>query len=180
VLFFLVHHTLTCIAVTSSSTTSVTQNSWEENTGLLSSLIPQTNGSSSNFSSPLAFNATRGELKLGPAPIPEELRTESERALREHAMLERDPAQYDINYGRPTAVPGLTAPLESDLLPYPPNFRTIDVRREVEKVRDARKRIRLDPTTLGNLDINSPQAGSTRARALPSICCYTLHDVGEG
>jgi transcription initiation factor TFIID subunit 5 len=95
-------------------------------------------------------------------------------------MLERDPAQYDINYGRPPAVPGLTAPLESDLLPHPPNFRTIDVRREVEKVRDARKRIRLDPTTLGNLDINSPQASVARARALPSISCYTLHDVGEG
>jgi len=167
--------------VTSSSTTAVAQNSWEESTGLLSSLIPQTNGSTSKFSNPQAFNTTKGELKLGPAPIPEELRAEAERVLREQAMLDRDPnAQYDIHYARPSAVLGVTAPSETDLPPHPPTFKTIDVRREVEKVRDARKRIRLDPTTLGTFDVNSPQAVAARARALPSICAYTLHDLAEG
>jgi hypothetical protein len=70
--------------------------------------------------------------------------------------------------------------LESDLLPHPATFKTIDVEREVASVRDARKRIRLEPSVLANIDPNSPQASTLRARALPSICAYTLHDVAEG
>jgi len=50
----------------------------------------------------------------------------------------------------------------------------------VNNVRDARKRIRLEPSVLGNLDINSAQASALKSRALPSICAYTLHDVAEG
>jgi len=57
---------------------------------------------------------------------------------------------------------------------------TVDVDREVNAVRDARKRIRLDPSALSGVDPNSPQAASLKARALPSICAYTLHDVAEG
>jgi transcription initiation factor TFIID subunit 5 len=178
---FFIETLFTVVTVTSSNTTAVPPNAWEESTGLLSSLIPQTNGSTSNFTNPQAFNNSRGELKLGLAPISEELRAETERILREQAMLERDhTAQYDIHYARIPAVPGLHAPSESDLPPHPPNFKTIDVRREVEKVRDARKRIRLEPSALGTLDMNSPQAGAVRARTLPSICAYTLHDVAEG
>jgi transcription initiation factor TFIID subunit 5 len=144
----------------------------------LSSLIPKTNG---NITNPQAFNASNGELKLGPVPLAEELRTEMERVLREQAILDRDPAaQYDLHYLRPPTVPGVNAPSESDLLPRPPTFKTIDVKREVESVRDIRKRIRLDPSALTNVDINAPQASSLRARALPSICAYTLHDVAEG
>lgn len=37
----------------------------------------------------------------------------------------------------------LVAPVPSDLPPYPSTFRTLDVQREVELVREARKRIRL-------------------------------------
>lgn len=96
-------------------------------------------------------------------------------------MVDRDPnAQYDFHFSRQATVSGTTAPSESDLPPHPPTFKTIDVNREVEKVRDARKRIRLEPSALGNIDLNSPQAGAVRARALPSICAYTLHDVAEG
>jgi transcription initiation factor TFIID subunit 5 len=76
--------------------------------------------------------------------------------------------------------PGLVTPAESELLPHPPAFKTIDIEREVSAVRDARKRIRLDPSALNNIDPNSPQATLQRARALPSICAYTLHDVTEG
>lgn len=122
-----------------------------------------------------AFNSSKGDLKLGPAPIPEELRTETERLLREHAMVDRDPSQFD--YMRPQPPPGVISPTTADLLPHPPLFKTMDVRREVEKVRDARKRIRLDPSVLHGTNGNTPQA---RSRALPSICSYTLHDVGEG
>jgi transcription initiation factor TFIID subunit 5 len=134
-----------------------------------------------NLTNPQAFNASKGELKLGPAPIQEELRGEMERVLREHAMLDRDPAaQYDVHYIRPAALPGVISPTEADLPPYPPNFTIMDVKREVDAIRDARKRIRFDPSALHNVDVKSPQATPLRARALPSICAYTLHDVPEG
>jgi transcription initiation factor TFIID subunit 5 len=147
---------------------------------LLSSLIPQANGGTASLTNPQAFNSSNGELKLGPAPIQEELRVETERVLREQAIIERDASvQYDSFNLRP-AVQGVVAPSESDLPPLPPSFKTIDLNREVEKVRDARKRIRLEPSALASVDLNSPQSGTARARALPSICAYTLHDVGEG
>lgn len=163
-------------SVTTSPSTAVSATAWEESTGLLSSLIPQANGSAS-ITDANSFNASRGELKLGPAPISEELRTETERQLREQALLDRDPAaQYDV-YARPASIAGITSPSMSDLPPHPPSFRAVDVKREVEKVRDARKRIRLEPSTLTNA---SAAHSAARARALPSICAYTMHDVGEG
>jgi transcription initiation factor TFIID subunit 5 len=157
----------------------VSPHAWEESTGLLSSLIPQTNGSKTSLTNPQAFNTAA--LKLGPAPIAEDLRTEAERVLREQAMMERDVnAQYELPISRPLVAPGLTAPTDADLLPHPPTFKMADVEREVAMVRDARKRIRLEPSVLTNVDPNSPQASALRARALPSICAYTLHDVAEG
>ncbi|KIM66256.1 hypothetical protein SCLCIDRAFT_1211492 [Scleroderma citrinum Foug A] len=170
--------------VTNASTAVVSPNAWEESTGLLSSLIPKTgahNNNSSSIPNPLTFNALKGELKLGPAPIPEDLRVETERALREQAMLDRDiSAQYDVHFTRPQTAPGVVSPTEADLLPHPSSFKTIDVQREVEKVRDARKKIRLEPSALTSVDLNSAQGPSARAKALPSICAYTLHDVGAG
>ncbi|KAK0208082.1 TFIID and SAGA subunit [Desarmillaria ectypa] len=167
--------------VTSSNPTSVAPNTWEESTGLLSSLIPQTNGATTKVTDPQAYNTSKGDLKLGPRPIAEDLRTESERQLREQAMVERDPsAQYDIQYARPPLLPGVLPVTETDLLPHPPAFKTTDVEREVNAVRDARRRIRLEPSALSNIDNNSPQANTARARALPSICAYTLHNVVEG
>jgi transcription initiation factor TFIID subunit 5 len=164
-----------------SSSAAAVSNAWEESTGLLSSLIPQANGATPNLTNPQAFNASKGDLKLGPAPMSEELRNEMERVLREQAMVDRDPtAQYDIHYTRPAAIPGIAAPSEVDLLPHPLTFKTIDVKREVEKVRDAKKRIRLEPSSFTAIDLSSPQAGVARARALPSVCAYTLHDVAEG
>lgn len=142
-------------------------------------MIPQPNGA--KHANAQAFNLSKGDLKLGPAPISDELRAESERVLREQAMVERDPsATYDIQFPRPISMPGLTIPSESDLIPHPVTFKTIDVEREVASVRDARKRIRLEPSVLANIDVNSPQASALRPRALPSICAYTLHDVAEG
>ncbi|KAF8922652.1 WD40-repeat-containing domain protein [Mucidula mucida] len=148
--------------VTSSNPTSVAPNTWEESTGLLSSLIPQTN--------------------VRTRPLSEELRAEAERTLREHAMLDRDPAaqQFDVQFTRPQVPPGVITPAESDLPPHPATFKTADVEREVSSVKDARKRIRLDPSVLANVDLGSPQANTLRARALPSVCAYTLHNVPEG
>jgi transcription initiation factor TFIID subunit 5 len=155
--------------------------SWEDNTGLLSSLIPQSNGTSTPYTNPQAFNSAAGELKLGPAPISDELRAEAEKSLREQALMDRDPtAQFDNQLIRPATVPGIISPTTADLLPYPSTFKTVDVRREVEKVRDARKRIRLDPSALSVADGNTAQGAAARPLNLPSICAYTLHDVHEG
>lgn len=165
--------------MTSTNPTAVSPNAWEESTGLLSSLIPQGSGSTSTQTNAQAFNQSKGSLKLGPAPLSEDLKTEAERVLREQAVLDRVPIQYDMQITR-AVPPGLVAPTEADLLPHPPTFKTIDIEREVSAVRDARKRIRLDPSALNNIDPNSSQATSQRAKALPSICAYTLHDVTEG
>jgi transcription initiation factor TFIID subunit 5 len=166
----------------STSTTSSNSSAWEESTGLLSSLIPQSGSATSSTSiNPQAYNASKGGLKLGFAPLPEELRTETERIIREQALIERDPtAPYDIHYNRPTPMPGVIAPTEADLLPGPPSFKLMDIKREVEKAQDVRKRIKLDPTVLNGVDPNSAQASAVRAKALPSVCAYTLHDVPEG
>lgn len=166
--------------MTSTNPTAVSPNAWEESTGLLSSLIPQASGSTTNLTNPQAFNTSKGDLKLGPAPISEDLRTETERVIREQALLDREPVPYDIQMTRSNIPQGLVAPTEADLLPHPPTFKTIDIEREVSAVRDARKRIRLEPSALNNIDPNSSQATLQRSRALPSICAYTLHDVTEG
>ncbi|KAM6498039.1 TFIID and SAGA subunit [Amanita muscaria] len=167
--------------VTSTNPTSVLVHTWEESTGLLSSLIPQLNGAASKLSNPQAFNSSKGDLKLGPTPMADDLRQEAERILREQAMVDRDmTAQYDLSIARPPIVPGMVAPSNADLLPHPISFKTIDIEREISAVRDARKRIRLEPQVLTGIDPDSPQAASVRARALPSICAYTLHDLPEG
>lgn len=129
-----------------------------------------------------AYNSSKGELRLGPAPISEELRAETERTIRDQALVDHDPgAQFDIHFARPAPPTGLVPPALADLPPHPPSFKSVDVKREVEKVRDARKRIRLDPAALtSTTNSNTPQGAAARARALPSICAYTFHDVGEG
>lgn len=173
-------HVFTSDPVTSSNPTTVPPHAWEETTGLLSSLIPQTSGSKVSLTNPQAFNLGKGALKLGPAPMSEELRTETERVLREQAMMDRDFTGHEVSLARPLPTQGVMIPTESDLLPRPPTFKTVDVEREVNIVRDARKRIRLEPSVLANIDPSSTQANALRARALPSICAYTLHDVAEG
>jgi transcription initiation factor TFIID subunit 5 len=168
--------------VSTSSSTSLHPSAWEESTGLLSSLVPQTAGASSaRPTSSQAYNASKGDLKLGFAPLSEELRTETDRIIREQILIDRDPTSpYDIHYNRSAPLPGVISPTEADLLPGPPSFKMMDIRREVEKARDMRKRIKLDPTVLNGVDLNSAQASTVRGRALPSVCAYTLHDVTEG
>lgn len=167
-------------AVTPASTTSVQPFAWEESTGLISSLVPQSGGSTAGaanktVSDAAAFNASKGELKLGPVPLDDGLRAEADR------LLIRDMTPQEIFTLRTTAAAGVTSPSVSDLPPHPPLFRTIDIKREVEKVRDARKRIRLEPSTLAlEKDSSGTLVAAARARALPSICAYTLHDVGDG
>lgn len=105
-----------------------------------------------------------------------------EQILNQQAIIDRDAngGMVDVQAMRNEPIHGLISPTEGELLPHPLLFKTEDVKREVERVRDIRKRIRLDPSALNNLDINSPEAAAARARALPSICAYTLHDCPGG
>jgi transcription initiation factor TFIID subunit 5 len=168
--------TKSIVASTTAATTNVT---WEESTGLMSSLIPQIAGTST-AKDPQAFNASKGELKLGPLPILEDLRAETEKALRAQAMMNRTDlsAQADPLNVRPIAPPGIISPQLADLPPHPPTFKTIDIEREVERVVDARKRIKLG--SISPATDSAAAHGSTTQPALPSICAYTLHDVPEG
>ncbi len=85
---------------------------------------------------------------------------------------------------------GLLAASITDLPPQAPTFRTVDVKREVQRIRDARKRIRLDPSLLNGSASTSTTftsgvrdssinalgeqgAHAARVAALPSVCAYT-------
>lgn len=163
-----------------SATASASSTSWEESNGLLAPLIPQV-AEATLVTDPRAFNAARGELKLGPLPISDDLAAETEKALRDTAMHDRDPgAQHDPLNVRQISAPGLIPPDISDLPPHPPTFKTSDIAKHVARVRDQRLQIRLDPSALQYVDPSSPQGMAARHRALPSICAYTLHDVPEG
>jgi transcription initiation factor TFIID subunit 5 len=162
---------------------------------------------------PNVFNATQGELKLGPAPLSDSLKEETERILKEEPDDSRDVADNSAQVNgtgdakererdgkdeeaKPSgeipsaASSGLIAPTTVDFLPQPPTFRSVDVKREVEKVRDARKRIKLDPSILfaesgrgANGFVHAGVSASSSkvpVSALPSICAYTFHDALDG
>lgn len=93
---------------------------------------------------------------------------------------------------------GLLAASITDLPPQAPTFRTVDVKREVQRIRDARKRIRLDPSLLNGSATSTSSAftsgvrdptinalgehgaNAARVAALPSVCAYTFHDADDG
>jgi transcription initiation factor TFIID subunit 5 len=158
---------------------------WEQAAGLHSSLVSSGPNQSAS-SDATAFNSARGPLMLGLLPLSEDLEREAEKVLRDEATSDPHASQTlntDLQLLRPTQAPGLSEPTASDALPLPPTFKAIDVRREVERVRDTRKRIRLDPSQLSGQARNAssigPQVAMSRARSLPSICAYTLHDTSE-
>lgn len=132
----------------------------------------------------------------------------------------RDGTANATNSGRtPSAAPGITsissgsgggpntdgllAPTHDDLppQPYPSSFRTVDLQREVARVKDARRALRFNLTSnnsggtinsAGNggflsgvrdASFNSMgEEGAKLARnaALPSVCMYTYHDADDG
>ncbi|KZW02550.1 TFIID and SAGA subunit [Exidia glandulosa HHB12029] len=186
-----VNNHVTVEVLPSTGSTANAAVNWEENTGLVSALIPDGSGreSAPGVSAPQAFNSIRKDLRLGLPAMEDNLRDEVERTLREESMLNGEAVnpggRYDPNsLPRPFAPPpnGHPAPTSSEQLPMPPQFKTVDVRREVEKIRDARKRIRLDPAGYSaEADLNGlDRTGMVRARALPSICAYTFHDANDG
>lgn len=80
----------------------------------------------------------------------------------------------------------LLGPTLADLPPQPSMFRTVDLLREVERVRDARKCLRIDPklapepATAGDAKPPSEWEGVPRTVGLPSVCMYTYYDAEDG
>lgn len=83
---------------------------------------------------------------------------------------------------------GLLEPTLADLPPQPTTFRTVDLLREVERVRDARKCLRIDPKLApepATADAASARQstkwqGVPRTVGLPSVCMYTYFDAEDG
>lgn len=80
----------------------------------------------------------------------------------------------------------LLGPTLADLPPQPSMFRTVDLLREVERVRDARKCLRIDPKlapqAASATDAKPPSSwdGVPRTVGLPSVCMYTFFDAEDG
>ena len=56
------------------------------------------------------------------------------------------------------------------------NFASIDLAKEVKAVTDARKKIKLGDKAM----VPRPEGNYVRQPSLPSACCYTIFDGGEG
>lgn len=85
------------------------------------------------------------------------------------------------------AADALVAPFPADLPPYPSTFRTLDVQREVELVREARKRIRLgaeayapEPALVPTAASASASASSAAAAAAAAAAVGGRPSVGMG
>ena len=83
---------------------------------------------------------------------------------------------------------GLHEATLADLPPQPSAFRTVDLLREVERVRDARKCLRIDPKLAPEPASATGDAaqhatlwpGVPRTVGLPSVCMYTYYDAEDG
>lgn len=159
------------------------------NTGLLSSHIPAPGQgvaaarAAAIQASPAAFNASQPTLKLGLPPLGEKLREEVKKILK----TDRVASAMDIDLDEKEKDDGadgkaLVVPKDDDLLPMPINFRTFDVQREVSRIVDSRKRLRLGPTAGPSMAAPEAkwEAGVEGRVVLPSICAYTFEDNGEG
>ncbi|KEI39338.1 uncharacterized protein L969DRAFT_17262 [Mixia osmundae IAM 14324] len=129
------------------------------------------------------------DLKLGAAPSDPKLEREVRRIVKQEdgvtmegitstalsASTSADkPAQTDADPPVSVVINGVESPAASDMPPYPASFRLIDVRREVEKVREARKRIKLGPNAFETSTVT--KTGSADL-SKPSVCLFTLHDT---
>lgn len=121
-------------------------------------------------------------LKLGQPPRDQRLEKDMQRELRDHGedpTLPPPPGAVGSSAGQNGNDEALEVPSQS--LPYPGGFRVIDVKREVERVREARKRIRLGPEAFqadGSLDTKEAQKQLLHA-AKPSVCLFTVHDAAQ-
>lgn len=128
-------------------------------------------------------------MKLGPAIVDPKLDKEVTRIIKNEDALpdampgtgETDPIVIDfVDPDLPeSGLTPLISPQPFEIPPYPVTLRTLDVSREVEKVRESRKRIKLGGLAYSNLP--NPVTGELTDTGVgkPSVCLFTIHDVGE-
>ena len=126
------------------------------------------------------------------------IETNSNSTMREEDKKGRDQEEEEGEGGGGSMLPVLLAPFPSDLPPYPNSLRTIDVQREVELVREARKRIRLGAEAyypemnqngggpvgvglLGGAGGEGKEGKEDKGKKVgkPSVCLFTIHDAGD-
>lgn len=121
-------------------------------------------------------------LKLGQASREPRFEKDMQRVLRnsgEDPTLPPGPGESAAE--DPDDENALEAPAQGQGLPYPGGFRVADVQREVEKVREARKRIRLGPEAFLNDGSVDPKEAQKQLlpTAKPSVCLFTVHDSAQ-
>lgn len=166
--------------------------------GLESELLLDTSGEPPSSSVPASIGPAVPPVKLGPFPLDAKLDKEVQRVLKADSNkapgtgksidgqangVDTFIADMSVQSPQVQVEPSLPAIAQSDLPPYPPSFRTVDVRREVEKVRESRRRIRLGPLVedpaAKPLVVSNTASASQSQYSLPSVCMFTLHDAGD-
>lgn len=131
-------------------------------------------GLASDFSAAVRTEHGLEDVRLGQVPTFGKLAEEVARTIKAEDP-DGPPVPTDgsplIEVSTPAeGQPPLDPPFPGERVPYPTGFRTIDVAREVEKVREARKRIKLG---------GEAYVKDGGAAAKPSVCLFTVHDAGD-
>ncbi|KAH8920235.1 WD40 repeat-like protein [Atractiella rhizophila] len=129
-------------------------------------------------------------VKLGPAPLEPKFKREVLRELEE-------PYEVDSSLSAEVAPPpdqlSWVSPQPGELPPYPATFKIVDVAREAEAIRQARKRIRLSAEAFEKDESRVNERvfaaygvmgrkktkGEKEEGKKPSVCMFTIHDAGE-
>lgn len=136
------------------------------------------------------------KLKLGSKiPLSEKLQAEVDKEAKLEEAKEGGVSPVPQSAGQSK----LLQPDYGDLPPQAPIYQTIDIEREVARLRDARKALRLDlsPNASTSDSLSGPSfltgvrdatingmgaegAKAARVAGLPSVCAYTYHDAIDG
>lgn len=114
------------------------------------------------------------DLKLGPALVDPKLTREVQRETT--TDIGANTGSADDVVATDSTLTHLISPQPHETLPYPMTLRTLDVAREVEKVREGRKRIKLGAEAFTLVEGAEVKVGGA---ARPSVCLFTLHDTGD-
>lgn len=135
------------------------------------------------------------KLKLGgKIPLSEKLQAEVEKEAKAEEAKEGTSSATQQTDKTKTVQPEY-----ADLPPQAPIYRTMDIEREVARLRDARKALLFDLSMNGNSSgslagpsfvnggrdtslngVEGEGAKAARVAALPSVCAYTYHDANDG
>lgn len=125
----------------------------------------------SGFESDLLQPRQAHPVALGIPPVDPKLAREAVRVYNEKGKgppLTEDDVNDDVK-------PSLNAPTKERLPPFSATMRQVDVAREVGRLTEARKRIRLGPEAF----VAEPGTIGRTASAKPSVCLFTVHDSRE-